>query len=106
MQNQKIKIVLDDHKIKKVLKIKDVIKVVKEGFRKKGLGLVSLPPKMGPALNIPGAFAEVMPVSIFKNRRGERAIGRRELEIFGIKWQSAYTSNLKKGLPFLNNLVV
>ncbi len=101
MQNQKIKIVLDDEKIKKVLKIKDVIKVVEEGFRKKGLGLVSLPPKMGPKLNIPGAFAESMPVSVF-----EGTVNKPNLQIFGIKWQSAYTSNLKKGIPYLNNLVI
>ena len=108
MQNQKIKIVLDDEKIKNVLKIKDVIKVVEEGFRKKGLGLINLPPKMGPKLNIEGAFAESMPVSVF---REQKSVGREkesasQLEIFGIKWQSAYKSNLKKGLSYLNNLVI
>ena len=98
MPNQNIKIILDESKIKKVFKIKDVIKVVEEGFRKKGLGLVNLPPKMGPALNIPGAFAESMPVSVFN--------GKKKLEIFGIKWQSAYKSNLKKGVSYLNNLII
>ena len=95
---QKIKIVLDDNKIKKTLKIDAVIKTVEEGFRKKGLGLVSLPPKMGPKLNVSGAFAESMPVSVMKKNGN--------LEIFGIKWQSAYTSNLKKRIPYLNNLVI
>ena len=98
MNSKDIKIILDDERIKKTLRIKDVIKVVEEGFRKKGLGLISLPPKMGPKLNILGAFAESMPVSVF-NDKGK-------LELFGIKWQSAYTSNLKKGLPYLNNLVI
>jgi len=93
-----IKIVLDDEKIKNTLKIKDVIDTVEEGFRRKGLGLISLPPKMGPKLDIQGAFAESMPVSVF-NEKGK-------LEFFGIKWQSAYTSNLKKGMPYLNNLVI
>ena len=65
MQKQKIKIILDDKEIKDALKIKDVIKVVEEGFRKKGLGLVSLPPKIGPKLGIPGAFADSMTVSVF-----------------------------------------
>ncbi len=98
MQPPKIKIVLDDEKIKSVLKIKDVISVIEEGFRKKGLGLIDLPPKMGPKLNIEGAFAESMPVSVFNEKK--------KLEIFGTKWQSAYKSNLKKSLPYLNNLVI
>lgn len=98
MQKQKIKIVLDEEKIKKVLKIKDVIKIIEIGFRKKGLGLVSLSPKMGPKLNTAGAFSEAMPVSIFNEKK--------KLEIFGIKWQSAFKSNLKKRLPYLNNLII
>ena len=53
---------------------------------------------MGPRLAVEGAFAESMPVSIFNEKN--------KLQLFGIKWQSAYTSNLKKGLPYLNNLVI
>lgn len=98
MKNQKLKIVLDDEKIKNTLNIKDVIKVVEEGFRKKGLGLIDLPPKMGPKLNIEGAFAESMPVSVFDEKK--------RVKLFGVKWQSAYKSNLKKRLPYLNNLVI
>ena len=98
MNTKKLKIILDDEKIKKTLKIRDVIEVVEEGFRKKGLGLINLPPKMGPKLNIEGAFAESMPVSVFNKKK--------KLEIFGIKWQSAYKSNLKKRLPYLNNLII
>ncbi len=101
MNKNNIQIILDDEKIKSVLKIKDVINVVEEGFRKKGLGLINLPPKMGPKLNVEGAFAEAMPVSIFA---GGGAPPR--LQRFGIKWQSAYKSNLKKGLPYLNNLII
>jgi len=101
MQNEKIKIILDDEKIKKVLKIKDVINTVEEGFRKKGLGLIDLPPKMGPKLNTEDAFAESMPVSIF-----EGEVNKPRLQTFGIKWQSAYKSNLKKRLPYLNNLII
>ncbi|MBI3589756.1 MAG: ornithine cyclodeaminase family protein [Candidatus Melainabacteria bacterium] len=103
MQKQKIKIVLDDDKIKKVLKIKDVIKVVEEGFKKKGLGLVNLPPKLGPKLDTLGAFADSMTVSVFTNGGG-RAYPH--LQIFGVKWLSAYTSNLKKRLPYLNSVIV
>lgn len=98
MNKQKVKIFLNENKIKKILKLKDIIKIVEEGFKKKGLGLVSLPPKMGPKLDISGAFAESMPVSVF-SKKGK-------LEIFGIKWQSAYKSNLKLGLSYLNNLVI
>lgn len=101
MQKQPISIILDEKKIKNLLKIKDVISTVEEGFRKKGLGLVNLPPKMGPALNIPGAFAESMPVSVF-----EGEVNKPRLQIFGTKWQSAYKSNLKKKIPYLNNLII
>ena len=95
---QKLKIILNENKIKKSLEIKDIIKTVEEGFRKKGLGLVSLPPKMGPNLYTEGAFAESMPVAVFSKQK--------KLELFGIKWQSCYKSNLKKGLPYLNNLII
>jgi len=101
MNKNNIQIILDDEKIKSVLKIKDVINVVEEGFRKKGLGLINLPPKMGPKLNVEGAFAEAMPVSIFAGGGAHPRLQR-----FGIKWQSAYKSNLKKGLPYLNNLII
>lgn len=105
---KKVKVILSDEEVKKTLKIREVIGIVEEGFRKKGLGLVDLPPKMGPKLNIPGAFAESMPVAVFKEKqRSKEAKRQREvLEIFGIKWQSAYASNLDKGIPYLNNLVI
>ena len=98
MQKQKMKIILDEEKIKKSLKIKDVIKVVEEGFRKKGLGLVNLSPKFGPKLGTGSTFADSMPVSVFNEEK--------KLEIFGIKWLSGFPDNLKKRLPYLNSLVV
>ena len=98
MVKQKIKIVLDDEKIKSVLKIKDVINIVEEGFRKKGLGLVNLPPKIGPKLGITNAFADSMTVSILNKKK--------RLETFGIKWLSAFSNNLQKGLPYLNSLII
>lgn len=98
MKQSNISVILDDNKIKHVLKIKDVINIVEEGFRKKGLGLVDLPPKMGPKLNILGAFADSMTVSVFNEKK--------KLEIFGIKWLSAYQENLKKGLPYINPLII
>lgn len=98
MKEKNIKILLDEEKIKSLLKIKEVIDVVEEGFRKKGLGLVSLPPKMGPKLNIDGAFADSMSVSIFNEKK--------KLDVFGIKWLSVYKSNIKKGLPYINSLII
>ena len=97
MQN-KIKIVLDEEKIKKTLKIHDVINVVEEGFRKKGLGLVELPSKMGPKLRAENTFADSMTVSIFNQKN--------KLETFGIKWLSAFPENIKKGLPNLNSIII
>ena len=98
MQNKKVTIELDDNKIKKILKIKDVINIVHGGFKKKGLNLVSLSPKMGPKLNTESAFADSMPVSIF-NDNGQ-------LKVFGIKWLSGFPNNLKIGLPYLNSLII
>ena len=104
MKNKKIIIELDDNKIKKVLKIKDVINTVEEGFRKKGLGLVNLTPKMGPKLNIVGAFADSMPASVFDYPEGR--VPGPCLQVFGIKWLSAFPDNLKIGLPYLNSLII
>ena len=98
MKQKKSIIVLDDEQIKKSLKIKDVIKVVENGFRKKALGLVDLPPKIGPKLGIKGAFADSMPVSVF-NKNGN-------LETFGIKWISGFPNNIKKNIPYLNPIVI
>ncbi len=98
MKDIKTIIELDDNKIKKVLQIQDVINTVEKGFRKKGSGLVDLTPKMGPKLNIKGAFADSMPVSVFKENG--------KLEIYGIKWLSAFPDNLEIGLPYLNSLVI
>ena len=95
---QKIKIIFDDEKIKKILKIKDVIKTVEEGFRKKGLGLVSLPPKIGPKLGVGGAFADAMSVSAFNEKK--------KLETFGIKWICGFPENIEKGLPYLNSIII
>lgn len=96
--NTNIKLLLDEEKIKSLLSVKEVINIVEEGFRKKGLGLISLSPKMGPKLNIDGAFADSMPVAIFDEKK--------KLNTYGIKWLSAYKSNLKKGLPYINSLIV
>ena len=93
-----LKVFLDEEKIKKVLRIKDVIKTVEDGFNKKGLGLVDLSPKMGPKLNTPGAFVDSMPVSVFNKKK--------ELEIFGVKWLSAYKSNVEKGIPYINPIII
>ena len=101
MKPPEIKIFLDDNKIKKVLKIKDVIKVVEDGFRKKGLGFVSLPPKAGPKLPVKGAFADAMSVSVF-----EGGVPGLRLQTYGIKWLSSFSENLKKNLPVLNSIII
>ena len=98
MHSLKPKVILDDKQIKKLLKIKDVISVVEDGFRKKGLSLVDLPPKIGPKLFTPGAFSDSMTVSV-KSKKGN-------LEIYGIKWLSSLPDNCKKGLPVLNSTVI
>ena len=98
MKQLGIKVILDENKIKDALRIKDVISVAEEGFKKKGLGLIDLPPKMGPKLNTPGAFADSMTVSVFNEKK--------QLEVFGIKWLSAYQENLKKSLPYINPLII
>ena len=100
MSEQKTKIVLDDNKIKKSLKIEDVIEIVEEGFRKKGKGFVNLPPKTGPKLS-DGAFADSMSVSVFA---GE--VSRPRLRTFGIKWLTSFPDKLKKGLPVLTSLII
>ena len=101
MKPPEIKIFLNDNKIKKVLKIKDVIKVVEDGFRKKGLGFVSLPPKAGPKLPVKGAFADAMSVSVFEGG----VLGLR-LQTYGVKWLSSFSENLKKNLPVLNSIII
>ena len=98
MKPSEIKVILDDEKIKKALKTKEVIKAIEEGFRKKISGLIDLPPKIGPKLGIKGAFADAMPVSVF-NKKGN-------LETLGIKWIAGFPDNVTKNLPYLNPVIV
>lgn len=98
MKKEKIKVFLDENKIKKTLKIKDVINVVEKGFRRKGLGLVDLPPKRGPKLGISGAFADAMTVSVSNEKK--------KLEVYGVKWIGGFPDNFKKGLPYLSSLII
>lgn len=101
MNKNLIKVVLDDNKIKKLLKIKDVIKVIEEGFYKKGKGLVSLPPKIGPKLPQKNSFADAMSVSIL-----ESGVNKPRLRTYGIKWLSSFNENLKRNLPVLNSIII
>jgi len=104
MINPPLKIILDEDKIKKSLNVKNVIKIVEEGFRKKGLGLVSLLPKKGPDLRTPGAFVDSMPVSVFDYPVS--GIAQPHLQTFGIKWITAFRGNIKKKIPYINSLII
>lgn len=98
MKKKHLNIFLDEEKIKKSLNINDVIKTVEEGFKKKGLGLVNLLPKKGPELRKLGAFVDSMPVSVFDYDG--------DLQTFGIKWITAFRSNIEKKIPYINSLII
>jgi ornithine cyclodeaminase/alanine dehydrogenase len=72
--------------------MKDVLQVVEEGFRLKGLNQTEMPPKPGihPRDN---AFIHAMPAYV------------KGLEAAGVKWVSGYPSNLAKGLPYITGLL-
>lgn len=98
MNKKNIYIELDDNKIRKNLKVSDVIKVVEKGFIKKGQGLVNLPPKTGPKLSPAGTFADAQSAAIFNKNK--------KVELFGTKWLSVYPENKKKGIPYINALII
>ncbi|MDB5098282.1 MAG: hypothetical protein JWM80_2703 [Cyanobacteria bacterium RYN_339] len=72
--------------------MKDVLRVVEEGFRLKGLDQTEMPPKPGihPRDN---AFIHAMPAYV------------KGVEAAGVKWVSGYPSNLAKGLPYITGLL-
>jgi ornithine cyclodeaminase/alanine dehydrogenase len=73
--------------------MKEVLNVVDNGFRLKGLGKTEMPPK--PGIH-PGkdAFIHAMPAYV------------QEVEAAGLKWVSGYPSNIEKKLPYITGLLV
>lgn len=71
----------------------EVLTVVDQGFRLKGLGQTEMPPKPGihPRNN---AFIHAMPAYV------------KGVEAAGLKWVSGYPANIEKGLPYITGLVV
>jgi ornithine cyclodeaminase/alanine dehydrogenase len=71
----------------------EVLTVVDQGFRLKGLGQTEMPPKPGihPRSN---AFIHAMPAYV------------KGVEAAGLKWVSGYPTNIEKGLPYITGLLV
>lgn len=70
-----------------------IIDALERMFREKGLGKTEMPPKPGIHPR-PDAFIHAMPAYI---PSGESA---------GMKWVSGYPENRKKGLPYINGLLI
>jgi ornithine cyclodeaminase/alanine dehydrogenase-like protein (mu-crystallin family) len=75
------------------LPMRSIIGAVEEMFRLKGRGLVEMPPKPGIHPR-PDAFIHAMPAYIPAMRSA------------GIKWVSGYPQNQKRGLPYINGLLI
>ena len=75
------------------ISMKEVLEVVDQGFRLKGLGKTEMPPKPGIHTR-PNSFIHAMPAYV------------KEVESAGIKWVSGYPSNLEKGLPYITGLLI
>jgi ornithine cyclodeaminase/alanine dehydrogenase len=73
--------------------MKEVIAVVDNGFRLKGLGKTEMPPKPGIHPR-PDSFIHAMPAYV------------QEVESAGLKWVSGYPANPQKGLPYITGLLV
>lgn len=98
MNKQYPVILFDDKKIEKYLDMKEILSIVEEGFKRKGLGLVDLPPKIGPKLGNINAFADSMTASIFSKSK--------KLEAYGLKWISFFSENFKENIPPLNGTII
>ena len=73
--------------------MREVIGAVEEMFRQKALGKVEMPPKPGVHPQ-PDAFIHAMPAYI----PGMNSVG--------VKWVSGYPANQRKGLPYINGLLI
>lgn len=75
------------------LSLAEIIDLVEQAFREKGLGRVEMPPKPGlhPAEE---AFIHAMPAYIPALRSA------------GIKWVSGFPQNMARGLPYISGLLI
>ena len=73
--------------------MEEIISAVEAVFREKGDGKVEMPPKPG-VHSRPDAFIHAMPAFI-------PAVGA-----LGMKWVSGYPENFKRGIPYINGLIV
>jgi ornithine cyclodeaminase/alanine dehydrogenase len=75
------------------LSMKEIIDLLEKAFLEKGSGNVEMPPKPG-VHTMPDAFIHAMPAYIPAMRSA------------GIKWVSGYPDNFKRGLPYINGLMI
>src|ERR1044072_4015264 len=75
------------------LSMKEIIDLLEKAFLEKGNGNVEMPPKPG-IHTLPDAFIHAMPAYIPSMRSA------------GIKWVSGYPENFKRGLPYINGLMI
>jgi len=75
------------------LPMRAIIDAVERMFKLKGRGLVEMPPKPGIHPR-PDAFIHAMPAFI------------PAMKSAGIKWVSGYPQNMKRGLPYINGLLI
>jgi ornithine cyclodeaminase/alanine dehydrogenase len=75
------------------LDMSTIIKLLEQAFLEKGKGKVEMPPKPG-IHTMPDAFIHAMPAYI------------PSMKSAGIKWVSGYPENFKRGLPYINGLLI
>ena len=75
------------------LDMRAIIELLQEAFMEKGHGKVEMPPKPG-IHTMPDAFIHAMPAYI------------PSMKSAGIKWVSGYPENFKRGLPYINGLLI
>ncbi len=75
------------------LPMRSIISALEQMFKLKGRGLVEMPPKPGIHPR-PDAFIHAMPAYI------------PAMKSAGIKWVSGYPQNQKRGLPYINGLMI
>ena len=73
--------------------MREIIGIVEEAFREKGLGRVEMPPKPG-VHSRPDAFIHAMPAYI------------PALDAVGLKWVSGYPQNPARSLPYISGIVI